>query len=95
MQMDFKLEFTSAARRDFKKLPPNVRNAIERTHYPKIIADPFRQGESLRGDLAGVYSYHFGRKPEYRILYFIEGDSVVIIAIGPHNAAYRKAKRRV
>jgi mRNA-degrading endonuclease RelE of RelBE toxin-antitoxin system len=94
MQMDFKLEFTTAARRDFKKLPPNVRNAIEQTHCPKIKSDPFGQGEPLRGDLVGVYSYHFGRKPEYRILYFVEGDSVVIIAIGPHNAAYRKAKRR-
>ena len=41
-------------------------------HLPKIEHDPLGVGKPLFGVLKGELSYHFGRNPEYRIIYFID-----------------------
>ena len=92
--MDFVLEISPAARRDLKRLPVEVQKEVVGTHLPAIQADPYRVGKLLVGALKGEKSYSFGRKPEYRILYFVEGDQITVTIMGTREGIYKRARRR-
>ncbi|MBI3989554.1 MAG: type II toxin-antitoxin system RelE/ParE family toxin [candidate division NC10 bacterium] len=94
MNPGYELILSPAARRDLKKLPVKVQEEIAFTHLPRIRQDPFQAGEPLVGTLKGERAYHFGRKPEYRIIYFVEGQTIVVTIIGTREGIYKKAKRR-
>ena len=96
--MAFRYEFIEAAARDLFKLTRHnqpLLYAIVTQHIPAILRDPHRAGEQKTGDLAHVRAYGFTvRGVAYRLAYEIEGEVVVIIAIGPHDVAYARARRR-
>ena len=92
--MAFILEIAPAAKRDIKKLPPDFQKMIAFDYLPLIQVDPYKMGQPLAGVFKGERSFHFGRKPEYRVIYFIKNNLVAITAIGSREAIYKKAKRR-
>jgi mRNA-degrading endonuclease RelE of RelBE toxin-antitoxin system len=62
---------------------------------PAILRDPLKAGEQKKGDLAHVRAYNLrAHGNAYRIVYTIEGDVVVFVAIGLHHQAYERASRR-
>lgn len=71
-----------------------VQKEVVGTHLPAIQADPYRVGKLLVGALKGEKSYSFGRKPEYRILYFVEGDQITVTIMGTREGIYKRARRR-
>jgi len=91
---EYAIELSPAARRDLKRLPLEIQRDIVFIHLPAIQGDPYKAGEPLRGVLKGERSYHFGRKPEYRIIYFVEGNSIIVTIIGTREGIYKRAKRR-
>jgi addiction module RelE/StbE family toxin len=90
----YELELSPAAVRDLKSLPINIQKEIVIQHLPVIRNNPFQAGRPLVGALHGERSYHFGRKPEYRIIYFIEGKVIIVTLLGSREGIYRKARRR-
>jgi len=94
MHRTYQLEISPAAKRDLKKMPSPVRNKIVFEHLPKIQDEPYLNSEPLIGALKGERSYHFGRKPEYRIIYYIEDDLITATIIGTREGIYKRAKRR-
>jgi mRNA-degrading endonuclease RelE of RelBE toxin-antitoxin system len=94
MYSGFSLELSPASKRDLKKLPRSVQQGIALRHLPIIAEDPFGESEPLLGTLKGERSYHFGRNPEYRIIFFVEGEVVTVTIIGTREGVYRRAKRR-
>jgi len=90
----YKLELSPAAIRDMKGLPLPVQKDIALNHLPVIRENPYQSGRPLISALHKERSYHFGRKPEYRIIYFIEGDLITVTLIGSREGIYKKAKRR-
>lgn len=86
------LELSSAAERDLKRLPKNIQQEILFSHLPAIKADPYNVGYPLHGTFKNERCYHFGRKPEYRILYFIDNVIIITIIVTRENI-YRRAKR--
>ncbi|MBA3016824.1 MAG: type II toxin-antitoxin system RelE/ParE family toxin [Proteobacteria bacterium] len=94
MHRTYQLEISPAAKRDLKKIPSPVQNKIVFEHLPKIQDEPYSNSEPLIGALKGERSYHFGRKPEYRIIYYIEDDSITVTIIGTREGIYKRAKRR-
>ena len=94
MNMGFILELTPAAERDLKQLPKNIQQEILFTHLPLIEANPYEIGYPLHGAFKGELCYHFGRKPEYRIIYFVENNNIVVTIIGTRENIYKRAKRR-
>jgi mRNA-degrading endonuclease RelE of RelBE toxin-antitoxin system len=92
--MDYKLELAPSARRDLKSLPINVQKDIASIHLPTIASNPFLEGTLLSGALRSERSYHFGRKPEYRIIYFILKNKITVTIIGTREGIYKKAKHR-
>ena len=61
---------------------------------PAIQSDPLKVGKPLTGVLKGERSYHFGRKPQYRIIYLIEGSLALVTVIGTRENIYKRAKQR-
>lgn len=95
MSIEFTLELSPAARRDLKRLPNDVQREILFTHLPKIQSDPYVAGTPLDGALSGERCYHFGRKPEYRIVYLIEDKLITVTVIGTRENIYKRAKKHL
>jgi mRNA interferase RelE/StbE len=51
----------------------------------KIVSNPFL-GKSLKGDFQGCYRYRFG---DYRVIYTILKQEVLILRIGRRKEIYR------
>ena len=94
MATRYSLELSPAARRDLKRLPKDTQREIVYKHLPLIQTNPNKVGNRLVGALKGERSYHFGRKPEYRILYFVEDDFITVTIVGTREAIYKRAQRR-
>lgn len=96
--MAYRYEFVEAAARDLYKLTrhnPRLLHAIATIHIPAILRDPYLVGELKKGDLAHVRAYNLTIEGvAYRLVYAVEDDVVIIIALGPHDVAYRRARRR-
>lgn len=91
---EFELELSTAAMRDLKSLPEKVQKDIAIHHLPVIREMPYQAGKPLVGALYKERSYRFGRKPEYRIIYFIEDNVITVTLIGSREGIYKKAKKR-
>jgi mRNA-degrading endonuclease RelE of RelBE toxin-antitoxin system len=94
--MSYEVVLSSAAQRDLDALPPNLLTALQTAHLPRIAADPRAAGRPKKGRLAGIYGYDFGPRRGYRVLYEVVDARriVLVLAIGPHDQAYRRAERR-
>lgn len=90
----YSLELSPVAKRDLKSLSLEVQKDIVFHHLPVIRNNPYKAGKPLSGALAHERSYHFGRKPEYRIIYFVEGNLIAVTLIDSRESIYKKAKRR-
>ncbi len=94
MRKHYSLELSSAAKRDIRRLPRSVQEEIAFTHLPKIAGDPFENSDPLIGALKGERSYHFGRNPEYRIIFYVEDKVITVTVIGTRENIYKRATRR-
>jgi len=94
MPKAYHLELSPAAKKDFKRLPRSVQKDIVLKYLPEIAKDPFMKTKPLIGTLKGERSYHFGKRPEYRIIFFIEDDLITVTIIGTREGIYKRAKRR-
>lgn len=90
----YRLELTPAAKRDLKGLPLRIQKGIVMEHLPMIREQPYRAGKPLVGALRKERSYHFARRPEYRIIYFVKEDMITVTLMGSREEIYKKAKKR-
>ncbi len=94
MPKNYHLELAPAAKRDLKRLPLDIQHKIVFTYLPALQTAPYTLSEPLVGTLKGERAYHFGRKPEYRIIFYIEDDCITVTIIGTREGIYKRAKRR-
>jgi mRNA-degrading endonuclease RelE of RelBE toxin-antitoxin system len=94
MPKPYHLELAPAAKRDLKRLPLVIQPEIVNIHLPALQSNPWSPSEPLHGTLKGERSYHFGRKPEYRLLFYLEEDLITVTIIGTREGIYQRAKRR-
>lgn len=73
--MGYRVEFTAAARRDISKLPQRIAWAVLEFCAGPLVENPQRVGKPLIGELVGLYS---ARRGEYRVIYAINEDTVVV-----------------
>ena len=52
----------------------------------KLTLDPLLYGKPLRRDLHGCYKLRIG---DYRVIYFVKGTTVFIVAIGHRRDVYK------
>ena len=91
----YKLKLTSASQKDVDKLPTNLKIEILTRHFSKLKLNPREYSKRLHGELKGFYSYHFGHHPEYRILFTVISNEVVILMIAKRESFYKEAYRRL
>ncbi|MGI8945716.1 MAG: type II toxin-antitoxin system RelE family toxin [Thermoleophilaceae bacterium] len=82
------LRLTRRARTDLEPLPAAVRDAVLET-LAAVAAEPERAGKRLVGRLEGLWSARVG---SYRVLYTVEGGTVVVRAIRHRAVAYRRRR---
>ena len=81
-----KLEWTEDALEDLQKLDNHIRQRILKKltwfseYFDDVIPEP------LSGDFVGAYKFRIG---DWRVVYTIEQDIVVIQAIGHRREVYR------
>jgi mRNA-degrading endonuclease RelE of RelBE toxin-antitoxin system len=94
--MTYEVVLSPAAQRDLDALPANLLVSLRNNHFPRIGANPRDVGRPKKGRLTGVFGYDFGPRRGYRVLYEILDAKriVLVIAIGTHDQAYRRAERR-
>lgn len=73
----YKVEYARGIVKDLKKLPSDVRNRALEIVEEDLSADPHK-GRPLVGPYKGLWKYRIG---DYRIIYSIEEDRVVIFVL--------------
>ena len=97
MISEFKDEYHPKVKKDLRKIDKSVQSEIKDFHIPEILNNP-NIADELKGDLAGIRSYHFKKdKVQYRISYIIyETQRIVyILMIGKRESFYEILRRRL
>ena len=73
--------------RDVSSLPANIKNRIRRAIEERLATDSLRFGDPLKRSLRGYRKLRVG---DYRVIYRIEKNNVVILKIGHRKEVYNK-----
>jgi len=77
---------------DLPKFPQNIRQIIRRAIEERIAKEPFLAGEPLRQSLKGHRKLRVG---DYRVIYRISGNEIIILKIGHRREVYSKVFSRL
>ena len=83
--MGYKLQFKATVERDLKKLDTQTVKKILAEIENELVSDP-NNGKKLSGEFEGLLSYRMG---DYRVMYTIVRDSVLVLRIGHRRDVYR------
>ena len=83
--MKYRLVYTQGAERDIKKLDLNIKDRIGKTLL-RYGEEPLRFAEKLSDPMLGGYRFRIG---DYRVIFDIEGDEIVILRVGHRREIYR------
>jgi len=90
-------EYHPKIKSDLKKLDKSVIRDIHATHLDRILRQPLAY-ERLRGNLEGIFSYHFRKHGvEHRIAYSVNEtqNTVLFLMIGARESFYEILTRRM
>ena len=76
--------------RDISGFPQNIKLRLRKAIEDRLILDPVRFGEPLRRSLACFRKLRVG---DYRVIYQVQGQTVVILKIGHRRDVYKKFGR--
>jgi mRNA interferase RelE/StbE len=86
----YQVEFTSTARRDIAKLPTRIAWAVLEFCTGPLAENPYRVGKPMLADMTGLYS---ARRGEYRIIYSIQDEKVVVeVTYVRHRSVVRRPR---
>ncbi len=78
--------FTESARKDLSKLDSAAVEKIQST-LKRYLADPLKHAKKLIHFSLGTYRFRIG---EYRVIFDIEGQDIIILRVGHRQSIYRK-----
>jgi mRNA interferase RelE/StbE len=82
----YKLVYTRRSERDIEKLDPTTKHRIGKTLL-RYAEDPLRFAEKLSDPILGEYRFRIG---DYRAIFDIEGNEIVILRVGHRREIYRR-----
>lgn len=84
--MNYKIVFTRRAMRDISKLEPEVKEKVGDAlgRYGK---DPLSYARKMVDPSLGSYRFRIG---DYRVIFDIEGDEIVVLRVGDRKEIYRR-----
>ena len=84
--MKYKLVYTQRVVRDIARLNSDIKKRIGRALL-RFVEEPFRFAEKLTDKDLGGYRFRIG---DYRVIFDIIGDEIVILRVGHRKDIYRK-----
>ena len=90
--MPFSVVFHPEVKDDAVALPKAMRERIKNAIETRLITDPSRYGKPLRGTLAGYWKLRVG---DWRVVYAIRNNEVVVFAIKHRSRVYEEVHDRV
>ena len=86
--MIYKINFIEAAEKDLHKLSKKVAKSIILKIWLFLEVNPWPHGKNLK-NLQGKENCYRLRISDYRVLYKIQGDQVIIFSVGHRREVYR------
>jgi mRNA interferase RelE/StbE len=90
--MTYRLLYHPLVSDDVGDLPENIKDRIRTAIESRLLSDPVRAGRPLRQSLAGHRKMRVG---DFRVIYRVQGDTIVILKIGHRKDVYAKAAPRL
>ena len=84
--MSFTLVYTNRAFKDIQRLDQKLKNRIGNA-LKRYEHDPMKHATKLTDPKLGTYRFRIG---DYRVIFDIEGEDLVILRIGHRRDIYRK-----
>ena len=81
----FDLVYTNRAVKDIKKLPAGIKSRIGQT-LSRYREDPLGYSEPLTNASLGTHRFRIG---DYRVIFDLEGDDIVVLRVGHRKNIYR------
>jgi len=80
------------AKEDLPRIPQNIKDTIRRAIETRLIPEPYLTGEPLRQSLKGHRKLRVG---DYRVIYRVQGDEIIVLKIGHRKEVYSKVFSRL
>ena len=84
--MKYTLIYTQRAERDIAGLDSRTRERIGKMLL-RYQDDPLRYAEKLSNPVLGTYRFRIG---DYRVIFDIEGNEIVVLRVGHRREIYRR-----
>ncbi len=84
--MKYTLIYTQRAERDITGLDSRTKERIGKTLL-RYKEEPLRYAEKLSDSRLGTYRFRIG---DYRVVFDIEGDEIVVLRVGHRREIYRR-----
>lgn len=90
--MGFTVIFHPAVKDDAAAISKDIRDRIKSAIATRLTSEPAKYGKPLRGTLAGYWKLRVG---DWRVVYTIYGNEVVVFAIKHRSRAYDEISERL
>lgn len=77
---------------DLKHIPANIKDRIRKAIETRLLREPVLSGQPLRQSLKGHRKLRVG---DWRIIYRLEDENIIILKIGNRKEVYREVFRRI
>ena len=84
--MKYTLIYTQRAERDIARLDSKTKERIGKTLL-RYQEEPLRYAEKLSDPILGGYRFRIG---DYRVIFDIEGNEIVVLRVGHRREIYRR-----
>ena len=84
--MNYNLVYTRRAEKDIKKLDSSIKSRIGNALI-KLQDNPLLYSDKLSDPALGTYKFRIG---DYRVIFDIEGNDVVILRVGHRREIYKR-----
>ena len=91
--MDYKILYhPDILHEDLPQIPLNIKTTIKRAIEQRLLSDPLAYGQPLRQSLKGCRKLRVG---DYRVIYKIQQEEIIILKIGHRREVYEKVFSRL
>jgi len=87
--MDYTIHYHSEIPKEIASFPQNIKSRIKKAIEQRLLCDPIKYGEPLRRSLQGYRKLRMG---DYRIIYRVDADEIIVLKIGHRKEVYKKER---
>ncbi len=87
--MNYTLFYHSEIGKDISGISKNIKNRVKKAIEKKLLFDPIKFGKPLRRSLQGYRKLRVG---DYRVIYKIEKNNIIILKIGHRKEVYNNPR---